>query len=364
MDVAQLPKISADTHVDEPHDLWFERLPASMRDQAPRRITPTGEGSWVLVVNGESVGWGGMSPSDAKVKEQERIGNIRPDVRLDMMRTDGIRGETVFPTIGLFVWSLSDPEVGRTACVIYNDWIRERLGGNDRIRLNLMVPTWDLDMAIAEIERVADDPSCGGLLLPIAGTPDWNRPEWEPLWGVIAATGKPAVMHQGTGHDMMFYRGWGSPTVNVLATQSMAPRTTGLLACSGVLERHPDLHVVLAEVNGGWMAWTMQVLDEYYRAHSSWSKPKLAEMPSHYIQRQVHATFQSDHVALHNVPVTGADCLMWANDYPHPEGIYPHSNKVLEEILVGVPDDVAQQILIENAAKIFGFSDDVVATAV
>ena len=77
----------------------------------------------------------------------------------------------------------------------------------------------------------------------------------------------PVVMHQGTGHDMIFYRGWGSPTANLLTTQSMAPRAAALLSCSGVLERHPDLHVVMVEVNAGWMAWTMSTLDEYYLAH-------------------------------------------------------------------------------------------------
>ena len=48
-------------------------------------------------------------------------------------------------------------------------------------------------------------------------------------------------MHQGTGHDMIFYRGWGSATANLLATQSMAPRrdraAVVLAACSSVTRR-------------------------------------------------------------------------------------------------------------------------------
>jgi predicted TIM-barrel fold metal-dependent hydrolase len=333
MDVALLPKISADAHVDEPHDLWYTRLPESMRDHAPRRITPTGEGTWTLVVNGESIGWGGMNDEQAAELEAERTENIVPEFRLAAMRLDGVRAETVFPTIGLYVWGIERPDVGQAACRIYNDWIRERLGGNPRIRLNAMIPTWNTEMAVAEIERVADDPSFGGLLLPLVGTPSWNLPQWEPLWSAIAETGKPAVMHQGTGHDMLFYR--------------------------GVLERHPDLDVVLVEVNGGWLAWTMQVLDEYYRAHRSWSKPQLAELPSEYIKRQIHATFQSDHVAIANVPLTGTDCLMWGNDYPHPEGTHPYSNKVLTDLLAGVSDEVALAITSTNAKKMFGFADDV-----
>jgi predicted TIM-barrel fold metal-dependent hydrolase len=197
--------------------------------------------------------------------------------------------------------------------------------------------------------------------LPLVGTPEWNLPGWEPLWTAIEETGIPAVMHQGSGHDMLFYRGWGSPTANLLATQSMAPRAAALLSCSGVLERHPDLHVVMVEVNAGWMAWTMSTLDEYYVAHqrNGWTKPILAELPSHYLRHQVHATFQDDPVALHNIPLTGTDCLLWGNDYPHPESTYPDSNRVLDRLLGDVAPDDARAVVFDNAARVFGFSQHV-----
>ncbi len=143
----------------------------------------------------------------------------------------------------------------------------------------------------------------------------------------------------------------------------MAPRATGLLSCGGVLERHPELHVVLVEVNAGWMAWTMSTLDEYYLAHrkNNWTKPILAQLPSWYIRRQVHATFQDDPVALHNLPLTGVDCLLWGNDYPHPESVYPDSNQVLDRLLTGIGDDDARAIVGGNAARRFRFADEVLA---
>jgi predicted TIM-barrel fold metal-dependent hydrolase len=349
--------------VDEPHDLWFDRLPESTREHAPRRIKANEDGGWSLVVDGNPIGWESLTAEDADEQEKQRIAAVSPDARLDMMREDGLNGEIVFPTIGLYSWNIADPKVGRASCEIYNDWIIERLGGNQRIKVAGMIPTWDLEMARAEIERMASAPDVGGILLPLVGTPEWNLPQWEPLWAQLAEIGKPVVMHQGTGHDMIFYRGWGSATANLLATQSMAPRATALLACSGVLERYPNLHVVLVEVNAGWLAWSMSTLDEYYEAHKGWSKPKLAELPSHYIRRQIHATFQDDPVALHNVPFTGTDCLLWGNDFPHPESTFPHSNKVLTKLLEGVSDDVARAVTCTNAANLFGFSDSVVATA-
>jgi predicted TIM-barrel fold metal-dependent hydrolase len=364
MQAAALDKISADAHVEEPHDLWYDRLPASMRDAAPRRIQSGPEASWELVVDGRPYGWVDVSPEEAARKEAEREAAASPDVRHEMMRIDGINGEVIYPTIGLYVWNIDDADVGRASCEVYNDWIVERLGGDPRIKVAAMIPTWNVDMAVAEIRRIADDPSVAGLLLPLVGTPEWNLPVWAPLWEALEATGKPVVMHQGTGHDMLFYRGWGSATTNLLATQSMAPRATGLLACGGVLDRHPTLHVVMVEVNAGWIAWAMSTLDEYYLAHqrNHWTKPILPELPSAYVRRQIHATFQDDPVGLHNLPLTGRDCLLWGNDYPHPESVYPDSNRVLDKLLVGVSDADARAIVGGNAARLFGFADEVLAT--
>lgn len=359
IDTKALPKISADAHVDEPHDLWWQRLDPDLRDRAPRRIQSDADGGWTLVVDANEIGWDGLTAEEAAEKEAERVAAASSDVRFEMMRTDHINAEVIFPTIGLYVWNVSDPVVGRACCLLYNDWILERLGGYSRIKLATMIPTWDVRMAIEEVERTAADPSVAGFLLPLVVDPSWNLPQWEPLWDAIEATGKPALMHQGTGHDMIFYRGWGSPTANLLSTQSMAPRAAALLACSGILERHPSLHVVMVEVNAGWVAWACSTLDEYYEAHRHWSKPALAEPPSTYIRNQVHATFQNDPVALHNIPLTGLDCLMWGNDYPHPESTYPSSAEVLDRLLDGVDPEHAVAVTATNALRTFGFDPEV-----
>lgn len=364
MDVAAMPKISADAHVDEPHNLWYDRLPAALRDKAPRRIQSDADGGWSLVVDGNPVGWVGLTKEEADELDRQRVAAASIDVRLDMLRTDHCNAEVIYPTIGLYTYNITEPDVGRASCEVYNDWILERVGGHPRIKVAAMLPTWTLDMALAEIDRVVGHTSVGALLLPLVGTPEWNLPEWEPLWSAITETGLPVVMHQGTGHDMLWYRGWGSATTNLLATQSMAPRAASLLACSGVLERHPDLHAIFVECNISWIAWAISTIDEYYQAHAHWSKPKLAELPSHYLRRQIHATFQRDPIGVRNRDYTGVECLLWGNDYPHPESCYPNSAEVLRESLAGVPADEAHAIVAGNALRMFGFAPAVLAEPV
>ena len=112
----------------------------------------------------------------------------------------------------------------------------------------------------------------------------------------------------------------------------MAPRAAALLATSGVLADHPDLHFVFVETNAGWLAWAMYTVDYYYEAfqqYEGWVKPVLPEKPSHYMRRQIHGTFQFDPVAVHNLPLTGAAPLLWGSDFPHAEGTYPRSREIV-----------------------------------
>lgn len=377
LEVARLPKISADAHVNEPHDLWSARLPEGLREAAPQRIQSQDDGGWRLVVNGEmDLDGGKLIPNGdkgqnaqvqlaleaAEMEENaQREAEASVDFRLGMLRTDGLHAEIIYPTIGLYVYGIERPDVGNASCRVYNDWIHERLGDDcPRVRYAALIPAWDTESAMAEVQRVASWRGVGALMLPLVGTPEWNMPHWEPLWDAIDETTLPVAMHQGTGHNMIFYRGWGSPTANLLATQSMAPRATALLSCGGILERHSDLHFVLVEVNAGWMAWTMTTLDEYFIAHrAAERKPHLPELPSHYIRRQIHATFQRDPVAIACREITGVECLMWGNDFPHFEGTFPDSAKVLTDIMHDVPPSEAARITGENALDVFGFDREV-----
>jgi predicted TIM-barrel fold metal-dependent hydrolase len=342
--------VSADSHIDEPHDLWFERLPAALQPGAPRKIARGDEGAWSLLIEGERLDWVGS------FAELTRVGAVvDPDARLAAIAADGVSAEMIYPTIGLYLWSMRDADLGRQCCRIYNDWIIGTLGRRpDRFRCAGMVPAWSVDAAIAEVEYLAAA-GFASVMLPLVGTPEWNHRQWEPLWSAIAATKLPITLHQGSGHDMLFYRGPGAATVNLLATQTKATRAVALFTMSRVLERHPQLHLVFVEVNGGWLPWLMATLDEYALAHDVWARPKLREKPSAYIRDHFHVTFQRDPVALANLTLTGPDVLLWGSDYQHPESTYPRSVATVRELFAGVDPRDRDYIVAGHAAVLFGF---------
>ena len=360
MDLHGLPSglVSADAHVNEPRDLWRANLPATLRAQAMRGIAAGDDGNWTLLFDTASI-------DQISTDEAERVRTCDPAHRYTIMRQDGIVAEAVFPTIGLYVWMLTDPAGGAASCRVYNEWIADRFAGHPRFACAGLVPTWRVADALAEVDRIV---ALGlrAVMLPAVASPDWNHPQWAPLWAAIAATGLPVVMHQGTGHSMFFYRGAGAGVSNLLATQSMGPRAAALLATSGVLAAHPDLHVVFVEFNTGWLAWTMQTLDFYtesFRRYGTtpsgkpWVNPDLPEPPSTYLRRQVHATFQDDPIGIATIDHTGSAALLWGSDYPHEEGTHPHSRAVVERLAVGLDASQRAAVFRDNAVRLFGFDE-------
>ena len=84
--------------------------------------------------------------------------------------------------------------------------------------------------------------------------------------------------------------------------------------------------------------------------------------PSELIRRQCAATFMYDPVAINNRATTGVETLMWGNDYPHPEGTWPESQSVNADQFDGVSREDLDAIVSGNAAKVFGFDLDQLAT--
>ena len=50
----------------------------------------------------------------------------------------------------------------------------------------------------------------------------------------------------------------------------------------------------------------------------------------------------------------GADRFMWASDFPHADSTFPNSVKTIGENFEGVPTEVRQKIVFDNANRLYG----------
>jgi predicted TIM-barrel fold metal-dependent hydrolase len=355
--------ISADCHCQEPAGLWHKYLPEEYQKRLPRIEVDLNGVKWVIAE--------GMQRSrllDSHLAGEDKLRNASgadPLERMKDHRRDGVDAEIIFPNRGLSMWATPDAKFGAAQCRIWNDWAWDTFGKyNDFMSPIAAIMTADVELAIDEIKRVA---SLGfrGVNLPCkpiygghdARHPNYNMSLYDKMWEVIQDYDIAITFHISTGRDPRAARKDGGAVINYVA-HALAPTVEPMaaLCSSGVLERFPKLRFALIECGIGWVPWALEAMDEAYRKHHMWALPKLKKLPSDYFREHGAASFQDDPIGLelavnHNLVAN----FLWANDYPHHEGSWPHSAQSIERQMPHLSDQQRAEILGLNAARIFKF---------
>jgi predicted TIM-barrel fold metal-dependent hydrolase len=354
--------VSTDCHANEPPDLWEKRIDAKYRERVPRIITDEKGVQWRYCE--------GYRPDRVRVMSFEGEDWVRSKAGadpLDRLRdntADGIDMEIIFPNKGLAMWATPDPVFANAQCAVWNNWAWEQFGPHkDSMVPVASVATGDLEGTMAEIERVA---KMGFRVLSMPCKPMWgghdvdhvnyNLPHFDPMWALIEEVGMPFTFHVSTGRDPRAARGNGGAVINYVS-HSLSPTIEPVanLCASGVLEEFPGLRFATVEAGIGWVPWLLDAMDEAYRKHHMWVRPKLQGLPSDYYRAHGFSTFQEDPAGLHLVERYNlVDQFMWANDYPHHEGTWPHSAEAIERTMPMLKDDQRAKILGLNAARFLG----------
>jgi predicted TIM-barrel fold metal-dependent hydrolase len=350
--------ISADSHVNEPPEMFGERLPRALRHRAPHVEQIDGIDCLVMEGMRPRKMPKGRVALEGEALARAQAGGFEPALRMRDQDRDGVSAEVIFPTLALQACFMApDAELQLALSRAYNDWVAEVFAPHPkRFAAAAVIPMLDVEAGCREAERAANL-GLRSLFLPsqVAERP-YNLPDYDPFWAAAQGTGLPLTFHAGTGHEPRIERGPGGAVINyLLGSQIDGAHVILYLTMSGVLERFPGLQIVTVETGSAWLAWIMTTMDEIYEKHQMWARPKLELRPSDYVRRQAHVTFQNDPVGVENRRFTGVDALVWGNDYPHPEGTWPRSRESLEAQLAGVPEDEVRLLCGGTAARLFGF---------
>jgi predicted TIM-barrel fold metal-dependent hydrolase len=251
-------------------------------------------------------------------------------------------------------------------CRVVNDWLAETYRDHmHQFAPGIHLPYHDVAACVKELTR------CAAMGMRPALLPDgiYERPyhyaEWEPLWEAADALKVPLTMHVGGMRARLNSdpRAIAFPGFSLTGWYGMCTgmaETLAWFAYSGLYEKYPNLITVMTEGYAGWLGFAMQFFDHHwdgrYEKLAFTPKKPLPASPGFYMRRQAKATFMFDPVAINNRNVTGLDCLMWGNDYPHQEGVFPDSQAWVEKQFDGVPEHEIDQMVRGNAAKVFGFT--------
>src|SRR3989475_9908001 len=128
--------LSSDSHVFEPPDLWATRIDAAFRDRAPRMQRIDGADEIVIEKDQVLSGIGLISNAGARFEAPETIsgrgrfedvhrGGYDPAQHLADMRLDGVAGEVLYPSQGLFYFRVADSALQAAIFRAYHAWLAE-----------------------------------------------------------------------------------------------------------------------------------------------------------------------------------------------------------------------------------------------
>ena len=372
--------ISADCHLDLPWlppDLFTTNASAAMRDRMPYvtdgpkgPIWVSKKGSQLGLVNG--MGSAGREYVPGQIHRSDRMAStglyddgrrgIRrltdPDLRLRDQERDGVQAEVLYGILGTSD-RLQDPEAAVEMMRIYNEWLADFCQTHpDRYAGLACIPSLSIDAAVVEIERVAKRGAVRGI--EVANSHEMPRlwdPVWEPVWRAADAAGLPVHFH-----TIGAKRADWSKLPPRVARVAFATHITGFqlhmadvlmsVIFAGVLERYPNLRIVIGESGIGWIPYVLDRMDLEWE--DQFKDLDLTMRPSEYWRRQCKATYQSDRIGIALIEELGAETIMWGSDFPHPDGVWPDSQEFIAKELGHLPEATRRKVVCENAGRLYG----------
>ncbi|MEQ8263941.1 amidohydrolase family protein [Pseudohaliea sp.] len=377
--------IDTDAHFTEPHDLWTSRVPASYKELVPHVKTVDGRQRW-FVDNDVSLRGAGPDSVIVKGADAAKVPGVEfnkftiEDVhessydgpaRVESLDRLGLHAQVMYPNVAGFgnvrFLKIRDPELRMLCVTVYNDAMADmQKESGDRLFPMALVPWWDIDAAVKEVQRV-NELGLRGIVTcndpDQLGMPDLAQPDWDPLWDACSQLKMPVNFHIGAnseGFDAFGHCAW--PSFGKEARLALASaflyldnaRILGNLIYSGVLDRFPECKFVSVESGVGWVPFYLQALDYQLTEAAPNELKRLKLKPSEYFKRQLYACFWFEQLPPQSVlEQLGVENVLFETDYPHPTCLYPDAREHLKKTTAHFDDATRKRILQDNAAELY-----------
>ena len=356
----------ADGHVMEPMHAW-DTVPEEHR----LRTTRDSHGLDHVMVGNQQIALVSLgrlgtpdSPlsdlSDSTRLEDAHPGGFDARRRLPDMDSEGIDVSVLYPTIGLNFWAIEDPVAAVTLARAYNDWLAEYCSvAPERLFGAAMVPMQDPVAAVHELRRAHEELGFPAAFLrpnPCLGRSIVDR-AYEPFWDTAEELEVTIGIHEGSAPAIETLGDTRKP-FNPMVMHAVSHAFEQMYACAqliatGVLERHPALHVAFLEAGGAWAPYWLWRLDEQVHGFGG-SCPEMRLLPSEYFARQCWVSFEIDEPLLPVLlPHLGADRVIWGSDYPHHDSTFPGAVEALRETIAPLDAGAQEKILGANARALY-----------
>ena len=362
--------ISVDDHLVEPPDMFEGRLPSRLQDRAPRVVIDE-RGHEVWEFEGQRFTQVGMN---AVAGRSQSLKNLEPTRFADMRRgcwdiherirdmdLNGVWASLNFPSMitgfcGRTFAQIADQDLGWETTRAWNDWLHDEWWRPYPERTIPMGITFlsDPEKAAAEIRRNAER-GFVAVTLPERphriGLPTLFTGYWDPIIEACAETDTVIALHVASsgGYELPEM----APALQLGATMfgQLSMSACAEWLWSGYPLKYPNLKITMSEGGIGWVAMLLDRLDNIVDRSGygmGWDI-----RPSEVLQRNFWFCTLDDPSTIVTRHRIGIENIMFETDYPHGDGTWPDTQKVVEEVYGDLPAHELRAILCENAARVF-----------
>ncbi len=367
--------IDADGHILEPLELWQQYMDPKYRDRAPRAVKDN-HGIERLVIDGKALGserglanLGAVGARDGTVVVDNtseyrdgRKGGFDPHARIPDMDLDGIDAAYLYPSIGLFAGSIDDINVSANVCRAYNRWLADYCKPYpDRLFGIAMIPLQSVPHAIEEMKFAREQLGMTGIFVrpnPYNGKMI-HHPDYEQFWTAVEHYDMAVGFHEGGSSGMAQV---GLDRFETRGARHIVTHTMEMmLAClgmiwGGVIDKHPKLRVGFLESGGGWIVPWLERMDRHFD-DVGFNDSGLSRRPSEIFQSNCWISFEPVEGSLKVLAdYIGPHKILWATDYPHPDGFFPGAPAMVREKLAGLSENTMQQVMAGGAKAFYALN--------
>ncbi|HEY7060166.1 MAG TPA: amidohydrolase family protein [Chloroflexota bacterium] len=241
------------------------------------------------------------------------------EARVQRMAEQGVDRQVLSTWMETYCYYLP-PAIGARWCRLQNRTMAEdvRTLGGGRYSGMAIVPLQDGTLAARELEYAATQLGLRGVMVgPNFNERHLDDPSLEPLWATAEALDQPVLVHPyapQVGFRLAKYnlaQSVGNPLDTTIAV--------GALIFGGVIDRHPDMKVVLAHGGGffPWQAGRFQRIHAYDPdARGNGCRPPLEYLRWFYYDSMLY----HPPIVRSLIEIVGADRVMLGSDYPFDSG--------------------------------------------
>lgn len=316
------------------------------RQEIPRIVTRGGQREFVIFPEEDGPHGVGGRPIDSRYWDIERKLQFMDSVGIDFSVVS-LGNPWLNPFAGEDCESIAE-ELNASLATIEGE-------SDGRVVAMGVLPANSPDSAARAVKMIADETCLHGVVSgPSVAGLAFDEPQLDPLWHALSETQVPLFVHPEDGvapESLQGYRhtlpvGLGFPMETTIAISR--------LVFGGVLERFPDLRILVAH-GGGTLPYLAGRLDAAWRSDDEVTR-QLPKPPSEYLKKLYMDSLVYWGPALSTaIRLVGTGQIMFGTDYPFSVADPSANLQAIDEELHG--SDSLPHVVNLNAMKLFNLDE-------